>query len=136
MRYGGKQYRLQDDVRVWKLAREPACEGIADFKVELEALPPGDRFRRRILALHRVGDPGGQLRAGVGDRRALRLLAVLRLGFAAIALPAEYHADLDAHPVPLKSGRNQEYQEDYDKGDGDPNRLLHAKKFPIRRNLA
>jgi hypothetical protein len=37
MRYGGKQYRLQDDVRLWKLAREPACEGIADFKVELES---------------------------------------------------------------------------------------------------
>ena len=66
-------------------------------------------FARAVDAA-RQHDPriAGQLRAGVGDGRAQRFLPVLRLRFAAIALPAEYHADLDAHPVALKGGRNDE----------------------------
>src|ERR1035438_1051274 len=76
--------------------------------LERKRLPPGDRFRRRVLALSRIGDPAGKLRTRVGDRRAQRFLAVLGLRLAAIALPAEYHADLDADAVAVKSGRNDE----------------------------
>src|SRR5450759_4393268 len=106
------------------------------FNVELKGLPPGDRFRRRVLALSGIRDPAGQLRARIGDRGAERLLAVLRLRIAAIPLPTEYHADLDAYALALKRGRDHEQQENHDEGNRDPNRLLHAKKFPIRRNLA
>ena len=56
--------------------------------------------------------------------------------FPAIALAAEDHADLHADPIALKCRGDDEDQEDGYERDGDPNRLLHAKKFPIRRNLA
>src|ERR1035438_3627572 len=86
-------------------------------------LPPGDGVLRRVLALSRIGDPAGQLGTGVGDGSTQRLLAVLGLGLAAIALPAEYHADLDANAVALKGGGDDEEQENHHKGYGDPNRL-------------
>src|ERR1035441_209933 len=71
-------------------------------------LPPGDGVRGRVLALSRIGDAAGELGTRVGDGRTQRLLAVFGLGLAAIALPAEYHADLNAYAVALKR-RSEEH---------------------------
>ena len=104
-------------------------------------LAPGDGFGGGVLTLHGVCYATGELGAGVGDGGAEGFRAVFRLGFTAIALSTEYHADFDAYTISLEGGGDDESDDEHDESDGDPDSLFHAgylqaKKFPMRRNFS
>ena len=82
-----------------------------------------------------IRHPAGELGAGVGDGGTQRIFARLGRSLAAIAVAAENHADFHSDALALKGGGDKSEQKDGDESDCDPDGLLHAKKFPMRRNL-
>ena len=104
--------------------------------LEISALgQPFDRFRRSVLTLINLDDATRKLGASIRDGRPQGVLPGLCGGCPAVAAALKDHANLAMDTLSSEArvhhiADDQRYEE-----DGDPNGLLHAKKFPILRNL-